>query len=505
MAPEQNAESKIQRGTKRKRPVGKTVKAPPPKREIPVEELLSKKLHHGLQEVRKAAKKAAAFELRKLVKRLKAARGEKPAKANVKADDTTELEHQLEVLKHIDHEPFANTAFKTKILKDKLLSTHEAIKAATEKLSENLVQPSEHGCPAAKVHSRLLSSKTIADAVHAVVISLKEILDPSLAAAKAKVKAAETEDEESEDEGEDDDDEINARQTKGKKVRLAAPDGSDEQGASGSEAEVDETGWESGTVDGDEDGAGWESGSVDNDRDVSSDSEEVEEWDSVGEEDSGETVASASTLATAAKALATAKAKAKAKVKLPANEPKDTPKAGESTFLPSLSVGFTRGDSSASDFSDIDAEADAADAPRKNRRGQRARRMIWEKKYGRNANHVKSQQEQQQHDQRQHQGRGPNGKGSGRDWAKPGARPSRGRGGAQGERFGSGHPPPPVDAGWPKSQAGAGPGAGRGAGASASASGTGEGKLHPSWEAKKRLKERLNPSIVPGQGKKIKF
>jgi len=29
--------------------------------------------------------------------------------------------------------------------------------------------------------------------------------------------------------------------------------------------------------------------------------------------------------------------------------------------------------------------------------------------------------------------------------------------------------------------------------------------LHPSWEAKRRLKEKLNPSIVPGQGKKITF
>lgn len=46
--------------------------------------------------------------------------------------------------------------------------------------------------------------------------------------------------------------------------------------------------------------------------------------------------------------------------------------AGQSTFLPSLAVGFVRGESGDSDWSD--GEADVADVePRKNRRGQRAR------------------------------------------------------------------------------------------------------------------------------------
>lgn len=44
----------------------------------------------------------------------------------------------------------------------------------------------------------------------------------------------------------------------------------------------------------------------------------------------------------------------------------------ESNFLPSLAVGYTRGDSDASEWSDIDAQVD--EAPRKNRRGQRARK-----------------------------------------------------------------------------------------------------------------------------------
>ena len=63
----------------------------------------------------------------------------------------------------------------------------------------------------------------------------------------------------------------------------------------------------------------------------------------------------------------------------------------EDAFLPSLHTGFIPGD----DWSD--AEADYTDtggkgtakSQSKNRRGQRERRAIWEKKYGRHANHLK--------------------------------------------------------------------------------------------------------------------
>lgn len=47
--------------------------------------------------------------------------------------------------------------------------------------------------------------------------------------------------------------------------------------------------------------------------------------------------------------------------------------ASSSTFLPSLSVGFVRGDSDGSDWSGDEGD-DADVAPKKNRRGQRARR-----------------------------------------------------------------------------------------------------------------------------------
>ena len=56
------------------------------------------------------------------------------------------------------------------------------------------------------------------------------------------------------------------------------------------------------------------------------------------------------------------------------------------TFLPSLTMGgYISGSDSASIASDIDA---AGAELRKNRRGQRARRAIWEKKFGAQAKHV---------------------------------------------------------------------------------------------------------------------
>ena len=62
----------------------------------------------------------------------------------------------------------------------------------------------------------------------------------------------------------------------------------------------------------------------------------------------------------------------------------------KTTFLPSLSAGYIP----ASDDSDPDEELESfapMKQPRKNRRGQRERRGIWEKKYGKNAHHLQKE------------------------------------------------------------------------------------------------------------------
>lgn len=68
---------------------------------------------------------------------------------------------------------------------------------------------------------------------------------------------------------------------------------------------------------------------------------------------------------------------------------KTSARPSSTTFIPSLTMGgYWSGSESQPDTSDDEA---AKIQPRKNRRGQQARRAIWEAKYGSNANHVKMQ------------------------------------------------------------------------------------------------------------------
>lgn len=72
---------------------------------------------------------------------------------------------------------------------------------------------------------------------------------------------------------------------------------------------------------------------------------------------------------------------------------RSAPQLGNSTFLPSLMGGYISGsDSEASDI-------DVGPTLKKNRRGQRARQAIWEKKFKKEANHVKKQIEMSARDQ----------------------------------------------------------------------------------------------------------
>ena len=112
---------------------------------------------------------------------------------------------------------------------------------------------------------------------------------------------------------------------------------------------------------------------------------------------------------------------------------------------------------------------------------------IWEKKFGKNANHVKNQRQQQQH----------------RNTSAPrDSRPrQQGHGNPRGGRDAPGLPPRHVGGGRPEGFKARNTSANGQAGAPKAK----EKALHPSWEAKRKLKEKLNPGIVPPQGKKIIF
>ena len=164
----------------------------------------------------------------------------------------------------------------------------------------------------------------------------------------------------------------------------------------------------------------------------------------------------------------------------PSPEPQKAPSARKTAFIPSLTMGGYISGSGSDIDDDIDVE------PKKNRRGQRARRQIWEQKYGWNAKHLQRE-------------------GGGRDsgW-DPRRGATNGSGGRRGVRRGS--PDYSIGA---KAVAEAG----------AAKAGGGErketerkkarerddsGPIHPSWEAAKKAKERKEVPVA-FQGKKITF
>jgi hypothetical protein len=112
--------------------------------------------------------------------------------------------------------------------------------------------------------------------------------------------------------------------------------------------------------------------SADEDEDSS---EEEEEEDNDEDEDSDD------------EALAPPPKKSRAKATKAASAAAD----GNSTFLPSLMGGYISG--SESDASDLEEFA-----PKKNRRGQRARQAIWEKKFKEQARHIQLQKQKDSRD-----------------------------------------------------------------------------------------------------------
>lgn len=169
------------------------------------------------------------------------------------------------------------------------------------------------------------------------------------------------------------------------------------------------------------------------------------------------------------------------KPKAPRKPPPTAPKS--TTFLPSLSLGgYWSGSESAEDLSDTEQQ------PRKNRRGQQARRALWEKKFGKNANHLKMQPQNRdegwdpRRGARDSDDRGKRGRGRGRG----GLRTSRGDVGEKGRGRGpvrSGANSDPVTTRKTKPAT--------------------DGPLHPSWEAAKKAKEQKKPAAF--QGKKVVF
>lgn len=387
---------------------------------------LEKKLHHDAREVRKAAKKAKTFEMQKILKKMKDARR--------KGDDNAvkDIEAQHMALKQLDPGPIADSALSTKIRKDKFLSQDHNLQSAMSKsLSSNLFASAVPGSAAGIVQSRLLSSKVLAVDVSRIIEGLRRLLNPAERVYSAEADSAEVSPSRKKKQ--------KTQQNEGLPKVPPVDTPEDEP-----RANLEDDGWESGTV-------------SDSDHFVQGDSgvdEGSDEEDSTSDGGDG----------------------------LPVPRERSSrgkSKATQSAFLPSLSVGFIRGDSD-TDFSD--SEERAADTAKKNRRGQRARRAIWEKKFGRHANHVMKQKASNRPDApssiavvRQHQRQHRNG-----NHDSDGAPFSDRR---QNTRI---------------------PDKNRYEASARLVLGNrkDEKSLHPSWEAKKK---QQNVAIVPAQGTRIVF
>lgn len=155
---------------------------------------------------------------------------------------------------------------------------------------------------------------------------------------------------------------------------------------------------------------------------------------------------------------------------------KPNARPSSSTFLPALNVGYTLGDSDASDVDIDDLAVDKMERERgrKNRRGQQARRAIWEKKYGKSAKHlVKLKQNHVPKQQKPGESHRSKAAGAPRN-SYTGKRNDNG-----GQPTGSNTEP------------------------IAATKGAADPKLHPSWIAKQNQLKNL--SLLKPAGKKITF
>lgn len=416
---------------------------------------LRRRLRHDVREIYHVTKKTRAFEIRRTFKKLKKARQDDPV-----GEGTKDLEQQIEALKHMDCKQIANTALSTKIKKDKKLLDHSLVQSAVSaELISNALPPVPSGTPKAKAQSRLLSSKLLATEIAGVLEALRDYLNPSSDMGKTS----------------DDNQTVvlgsakRREETNRMNNPISASDSDSDEGYSiGShddeERVAENDSRQSGTVS-DEPSAveGWESGGVHDNSDYDKVSEEVSDIDD-------QATSLSDTEMPTQKSLSLSE--------------------GASVFLPTLSVGFARGGGSDSEFSD--SEAKVADGVKKNRRGQRARRAIWEKKYGKNALHLKKRQELAQ-------------------GAKRSGSAAKGQKTLKQSSMSHREHKHNKDARIPTQRRGDKPMSDRttrkGASASTDPPWTrkeqrDERPLHPSWEAKKKRKA---VGIVPSQGTKIIF
>ncbi|RMY33648.1 hypothetical protein D0865_14402 [Hortaea werneckii] len=156
----------------------------------------------------------------------------------------------------------------------------------------------------------------------------------------------------------------------------------------------------------------------------------------------------------------------------PSPEPQKAPAPKKTTFIPSLTMGgYISG-------SESDPESDLDVAPKKNRRGQRARQALWEKKFGQKAKHLQKTSRNAEWDPKR-------GATDGTE-RKPGQKPGKGN-----------HAKRQLDREHTVANR-------KDGGHATKKHKDNQGPIHPSWEAAKKAKEKKEGGAAFA-GKKITF
>ncbi|KAH7020605.1 putative cellular morphogenesis protein [Macrophomina phaseolina] len=423
---------------------------------------LPPRLEQGKKALNKALKISRGFERQKLSRRRKTAEKEGKEK------DVERIDAEIAALKKLDYHVLAEAHLYKTLLKIKSIKEHPALPPWIK-----LPEGPKVDTATMNVQARLFNANPTKEAMDAIVKDVRSILELDTARGpKAKRARSESEEESA----------AEKKKKRGKAKEETAEDdeeSSDEGKGADKDGEDDE--WDSEDFEGFSDRIAASS-------DFESEEEGMSELKksykpvrdlsftppSSREASPSQESTPDPTFSDSASGSPEPAPKTRAKMKAPVVENK-------STFLPSLSaVGYISG--SESEPEDLE---DQIAPPRKNRRGQRARQQLWEKKYGNSAKHLAKKKEKEKND-----------RNAGWD-AKRGAVD---RDGSKGKgKFGR-------DKGMNRS----------GRGPKATDANTVElgkkkdhrddsGKLHPSWEAAKLAKEKAKLNNVQFQGKKVTF
>jgi hypothetical protein len=316
---------------------------------------------------------AAGLERQKFSRRKKTSQQKKDSKA------VARLDAEYAILKTLDLNKLAEQHLRKVIGKVKSLRESDALPE-----SAKVIEKGEHDPALLNVQARLYKVDAVRKVVDETIDDLKDIVGGA-ATAKEPVNGEKREDKASkrkkteregtpQDVGDEDSDMFAAFD-----ARIAAPSSGDDD----SEDSLSD-GLRPPSVEGSE-----SQGDYDLDGNSQSESEETgppsHEFDD--EKDNHMSGSSASDSSNAGSESDSDEAS----IPLPKAERKvrEVQSRSESTFIPALShAAYYSGTDS--EASDLDADL----APRKNRRGQRARQKIWEQKYGEKAQHVQKQDQE---------------------------------------------------------------------------------------------------------------